>query len=386
MRRLWLIVVTVALMGAVAIAEAQAPQPPLPPVRVGNGIPPPVKTKDVKPVYPPEAQGAGVQGVVIIEAIIGPTGLVQDAHIVRSIPLLDAAALAAVRQWEFTPTVVDGVPRSVVMTVTVNFTVSLPRGPTPSSPAPPPSMFLLTTANGQNGTRYVFEIPLDRAERLPRWDQRISLEPPLSMLEARKAAEAWFRIRAPEIRAFELVSLSLSRAVQRPQGGACGAAGCWFYRMSFDPVVADRRLFGGGDFTAVVLLDGSIVEPRTEPMPPPGAGQPASGAASPVDRGPNGIYRIGDAGITMPRILRQAMPNYTSAAMKQKIQGMVIVEAVVDTDGKIRDAKVVRSLDPTYGLDQEALKAARLYLFEPGSRLGVPVPVLVTIEMTFTTR
>ena len=94
------------------------------PVRVGGNIKPPMKTKDVRPTYPPIAQSARVQGVVIIEATIGPNGKVQDARVLRSIPLLDAAALDAVRQWEFTPTLLNGVPVPVIMTVTVQFTLS----------------------------------------------------------------------------------------------------------------------------------------------------------------------------------------------------------------------------------------------------------------------
>ena len=64
------------------------------------------------------------QGVVIIEATIGPNGRVQDARVLRSIPLLDQAALDAVRQWEFTPTLLNGVPVPVIMTVTVQFTLN----------------------------------------------------------------------------------------------------------------------------------------------------------------------------------------------------------------------------------------------------------------------
>jgi protein TonB len=108
------------------LAEAPPPPPPPPPaapVRVGGNIKPPNKVKDVKPVYPAIAQSARVQGVVIIEATIGPNGAVQEAKVLRSIPLLDAAALDAVRQWQFTPTLLNGVPVPVIMTVTVNFTL-----------------------------------------------------------------------------------------------------------------------------------------------------------------------------------------------------------------------------------------------------------------------
>ncbi len=83
-----------------------------------------MKTKHVAPVYPPVAQSAAVQGVVIIEMIIGGDGKVQDARVLRSIPLLDQAALDSVKQWEFTPTLLNGSPVPVIMTATVQFTLS----------------------------------------------------------------------------------------------------------------------------------------------------------------------------------------------------------------------------------------------------------------------
>ena len=81
------------------------------------------KIKDARPVYPPIAQSARVSGVVIIEATIGTDGRVKDAKVLRSIPLLDQAALDAVKQWQYSPTLLNGVPVSVIMTVTVNFTL-----------------------------------------------------------------------------------------------------------------------------------------------------------------------------------------------------------------------------------------------------------------------
>ena len=79
------------------------------------------KAKDVAPVYPEEARQARVQGIVIIEATIAADGRVQSARVLRSLPLLDEAALAAVRQWVYTPTLLNGVPVPVIMTVTVMF-------------------------------------------------------------------------------------------------------------------------------------------------------------------------------------------------------------------------------------------------------------------------
>jgi len=103
------------------------PPPPAPPVRPGGDIRRPVKIADASPIYPPLALSARVQGVVIIEAIIGKTGIVEEATVLRSVPLLDAAALAAVRQWRYTPTLLNGVPVSVIMTVTVTFSLDPPK-------------------------------------------------------------------------------------------------------------------------------------------------------------------------------------------------------------------------------------------------------------------
>jgi TonB family protein len=110
--------------------ELPAPIPPPPPpevpkdpIRVGGNIQAPQKIKDVRPVYSAIAQSARIQGMVIIEATIDVDGRVQDAKILRSIPLLDSSALDAVRQWIFTRPTLNGKPQAVIMTVTVNFTL-----------------------------------------------------------------------------------------------------------------------------------------------------------------------------------------------------------------------------------------------------------------------
>lgn len=94
---------------------------PTGPVRIGGDVAEPMKVKDVKPVYPADAQAAGITGLVIVEAVIGRDGRVQDARVLRSVPELDGAALDAVSQWEYTPTLLGGQPVEVIMTVTVNF-------------------------------------------------------------------------------------------------------------------------------------------------------------------------------------------------------------------------------------------------------------------------
>jgi TonB family protein len=95
----------------------------LQPLRVGGNIKPPVKLKDVKPAYPPDAMAAKVSGVIILEAVINTSGQVVKARVLRGDPMLNQAAIDAVEQWEFTPTLLNGVPTPIMMTVTVNFQV-----------------------------------------------------------------------------------------------------------------------------------------------------------------------------------------------------------------------------------------------------------------------
>jgi periplasmic protein TonB len=98
-----------------------------------------------------------------------------------------------------------------------------------------------------------------------------------------------------------------------------------------------------------------------------------------------GAYRPGN-GVDMPKVLSEVKPSYTAEAMRAKIQGVVLVEAVVMPDGGVGQVQVLRSLDPTFGLDQEAIKAVKRWRFAPGKRFGQPVPVMVEIELTFTLR
>lgn len=107
-----------------------APPPPPPPapwhegaLRIGDAIRPPTKIKNVSPVYPPEAEAAGIEGLVVLEARVEGDGRVSHTRVLKSVPGLDEAAVEAVRQWEFTPTLLNGKPTPVIMTVTISFTL-----------------------------------------------------------------------------------------------------------------------------------------------------------------------------------------------------------------------------------------------------------------------
>ena len=96
------------------------------------------------------------------------------------------------------------------------------------------------------------------------------------------------------------------------------------------------------------------------------------------------VYKAGDPGVTNPVIVTEKKPSYTAAAMRAKISGVVHMTAIVGVDGKPTDIKVVRPLDP--GLDRNAVEALGGWRFKPATKDGKPVPMFVTIEMSFTLR
>jgi periplasmic protein TonB len=98
-------------------------QPSNKPYQVGGQIREPQKIFSVAPAYPGIARSARIEGIVVIEAVIGVDGAVREARVRASVPVLDQAALEAVKQWRYRPTLLNGVPVPVVMTVSVRFTL-----------------------------------------------------------------------------------------------------------------------------------------------------------------------------------------------------------------------------------------------------------------------
>ena len=115
-----------------------------------------------------------------------------------------------------------------------------------------------------------------------------------------------------------------------------------------------------------------------------GAGPGDGGGIGPGSGGNigDGIYQPG-SGVTMPVPVHQEKPQYTIEAMRARIEGAVVIECVVQPTGMCAQLRVLRSLDSRLGLDQQALRAAAAWRFSPGTRLGKPVAVLVTIQLGF---
>jgi TonB family protein len=89
-------------------------------------------------------------------------------------------------------------------------------------------------------------------------------------------------------------------------------------------------------------------------------------------------------GAVVPRLLTEVKPRYTAEAMARRIQGTVWLNVIIEPDGSVGPVRVVLGLDPTYGLDREAIAAAQAWKFTPPTRDGAPVRMLITIELAFT--
>jgi len=106
-------------------------------------------------------------------------------------------------------------------------------------------------------------------------------------------------------------------------------------------------------------------------------------SAPPAD----GVYQIGRDRIAPPRLLKEVRPGYTPEAMRNRVQGRVRLQGVVERDGTISGITVIESLDAQFGLDQSAINALKQWTFQPGTTVdGTPVRVLITVDLTFVLR
>lgn len=129
--------------------------------------------------------------------------------------------------------------------------------------------------------------------------------------------------------------------------------------------------------------DGGGAGPGRGPGDGPGRGP---GLGDGINGGTGGEFYRPGGDVSMPIEIRKGTPQYTSDAMRARAQGAIRVQCVVQTNGVCADIRVLRSFNPSFGLDQEAIKAAAEWRFRPGMRRGQPVPVLVTMEIEFAVR
>jgi TonB family protein len=145
-----------------------------------------------------------------------------------------------------------------------------------------------------------------------------------------------------------------------------------------------------GDLPQVGAVDGVPGPPTDARGPGDGGAGTRPGSRRGLGDGPgdgigDGPYGIGN-GVTAPDLVHRTPPQYSVDAMRAKLQGVVVVTGIVGVDGRLHDIRIARSLDGTFGLDQEAITCVRQWRFKPGTRQGKPVAVYVTIEVAFNLR
>lgn len=167
--------------------------------------------------------------------------------------------------------------------------------------------------------------------------------------------------------------------------------------MSIVPKVRLASIIGIG-----ICIITSLASPaqaflqQTPPTAPATADKPTEPPAKPPQPRPNpdanGTYHVGD-GVTAPKIVYQVEPEFSEKARKQKVTGATRLAFIVETDGHVRDVRVTKSCADAFTnkkdreaaltLDQQAIKAANQYRFEPARYQGKPVPVEFSAEINF---
>jgi periplasmic protein TonB len=142
--------------------------------------------------------------------------------------------------------------------------------------------------------------------------------------------------------------------------------------------VFKRLVFGSLAVVALVANAPPVALADSQEPPAASATQPTPDTPWP----PVGVFLVVQ-GITPPRMIKSARPNYPAEAMRAKVEGRVKMEIVVQADGTVGEVRVVRSLDRKFGVDDAAVKAVKEMRFAPAMKDGVAVPVLLSTEMAF---
>ncbi len=336
------------------------------PVRAVGNIKPPRLVKMVGPVYPEIARQSRAEGVVILEAQTDQYGRVMNIKVLRSIPLLDQAAIEAVRQWEYEPKIIEGKSREVVFTVTVRFTLD-------DQPRAVASIF-----------------PLSKDMKEPVWVEMISIPYPKEAIEKGLHGTATFEAvidekgRVSSIRVIQSIAPVLDKA-------AIDAVRAYTFKHPAESGKAE---------TNVLTVKASFFLPADKSGPKGGV---VGGVVGGVIGGVSGGVVGGVVGTTIskeeaeklekmppikaegsikpPTLIKQVEPTYPEEARAAGTEGIVILEAVTDVFGRIESARVLRSIP---GLDKAAIDAVRQWVYEPLIIDGKPRRCAFTVTVRFT--
>jgi TonB family protein len=281
----------------------------------------------VKPVYPPEAKKAGIQGIVVLRTTIEKDGRVSRLEVVSGQSILAQAALEAVQQWRYAP-----MEKALTTDVDVNFTLANAGAAAPAQPA---------------STNITEEVP-PPAETAPKLITKVK---PVYPPEAKKAGIQGIVVLRTTIKKDGSVSrLEVVSGKPILAKAALEAVQQWRYAPMEKALTTDVDV----NFT---LAEG------------PGPGSQVGG-----------VYRVGN-GVSAPIPTYKPEPPYTPEAKAAKLQGTVTLWIVIGADGAVTEAKVIRELGK--GLDESAVQTVKTWKFKPAMKDGKPVPCGVSVEIDF---
>jgi len=363
------------------------------PVRAIGEIKAPRLIKRVEPVYPEDARQARVAGIVIIEATTDIYGRVQAVKVLRSIPMLDQAAIDAVRKWIYEPMIINEKPRGMIFTTTVTFQLDggKPRART-------------EVAYGEEPLRFTSGI--EGPKRIKKVDPRYPEVARQARVEGTVIVEATTDIYG------RVTNLKVLRSIPLLDKAAIEAVKQWVYEpaiingkpreVSFT-VSVQFKLEGGERLRP----EDTFLSDVTPPAPPKGAkGGVAGGVERGIEGGVEGGVKGGveggiaggvisteeeakliklppvkvEGGIKEPQKLKSVDPVYPEEAKKARIQGEVILEAETDIYGRVKAVKVLRSIPL---LDQAAIDAVRQWIYQPFIVDGKPRRAIFPVTVNF---
>lgn len=337
-------------------------------IRAGaDKVKPPQLIKEVPAVYPEEARKAGVQGVVIMEATTDTYGRVASVKILRGIPLLDQAAMDALKQWVYEPMVIDGQPQPVVFTVTMQFKLDDQKKPQVEGGVSGGVAGGVQggveggveggVVGGVAGGAVQFEGGAVRAVGKVQPPKLVmSVQPVYPKIAKQAHVEGVVILEAKTDEQGDVIETRVLRSIPLLDQAAIDAVRRWKY----EPLVIDGKPHKAV-FTVTVRF--TLDEPEHR-----AADKFAEGA----------VKATGD--IKPPALLKEVQPVYPEVARQAGVEGVVILSVKTDETGKVVETMVLRSIPL---LDQAAIDAVRQWVYEPFVHEGKARPIVFTVTVRF---
>ena len=314
----------------------------------GSRIPgetvPPKLIKEVAAIYPEIARQAKVEGNVVLEATTDIYGRVHNIKVLSSIPLLDQAAIEALKQWVYEPAIIDGQPKAVTFTVTMNFRLDDKMGS------------VKVGVEGQPGDDFEKGATKIRGELQP--PKLLKSVDPVYPAEARKAqVEGVVILEARTDEKGAVEEVKILRSIPLLNQAAIDAVKQWKY----EPFIIKGKPCGV-IFTVTVRFDLKSGDKEKD------IEEFAKGA----------VKVVGD--ITPPKLVKEVQPAFPEDARQARIEGVVILSVKTDAKGRVADVMILRSIPL---LNQAAIDAVKQWVYKPLLINGVATPAVFTVTVRF---